>query len=238
MGVAVGSRSERCGAAPCAPRRAVPAVRSPPGRGARPWQRSGRCCACGRRRCRTIWLSPCRKGVAALRLREHVTVRGGRVRSFGGGRWRAPARPHLPRAGRAARGAERGKAGARLLSPLSPSLPAAASPPPSLHTPLVVLPPPLGCSAGNPVVLSCGGGVWGACGVFLVLRAAGARLSRAQETGEALCWLAKAGSSGRRGHACLKQPPAALGTWSSGPGGCAQVTLRRNRTIIQLCLHH
>lgn len=158
------ARSERCGAARCAPRRAVPALRSPPGRGARPWQRSGRCCACGRRRCRTIWLSPCRKGVAALRLPEHVTMRGGRVRSRGGGRRRAPARPHLPRAGRAARGAERGKAGASPHSPslpLTPLSPAAASPPPSLHTPLVVLPRPLGCSAGNPVVFSCGGGVWG-----------------------------------------------------------------------------
>lgn len=152
MGVAVGcgarcgafpavrygaARSPRCGAARwerrgaerCVPRRAVPAVRSPPGRGARPWQRSGRrgCCACGRRRCRTIWLSPCRKGVAALRLLEHVTVRGVRAGSLGGGEQRAPpARPPPP--GRSAR-AERGKAGARIRSPLSPSLSSAPRPP-------------------------------------------------------------------------------------------------------------
>ncbi|KAL2301535.1 hypothetical protein Nmel_010923, partial [Mimus melanotis] len=30
-------------------------------------------------------------------------------------------------------------------------------------------------------------------------------------------------SSGRRVHTCLKQPPAALGTWSSGPGGCDEL---------------
>lgn len=63
-----------------------------------------------------------------------------------------------------------------------------------LHAPLVALSNPLGSSSGNHVVSSSGGGVCGACGTFLVLGAAGARLSRAQETGEALSLL---GSEGR-----------------------------------------
>ncbi|XP_053806501.1 transcription initiation factor TFIID subunit 4-like [Vidua chalybeata] len=239
------ARSERRGAARCVPRRAVPAVRSPPGRGARPWQRWGRrgCCACGRRRCRTIWLSPCRKGVGALRLSAHVTVRGGRAGSLGSGERRAPpgsaslaraGRREAPSAGRRARGPSAPRA-PQPLAPLSPSRPsaprspqplaplgpAAASPPPSLHAPLVALPHPLGSCLGilsfPPVVAVFGGRVahswcWGLQG----LGSPGPR----RQVKPSVCWVAKAGSSGRRVHACLKQPPAALGTWSSGPGGC------------------
>ncbi|XP_077038388.1 uncharacterized protein LOC129123892 [Agelaius phoeniceus] len=236
------ARSERRGAARCVPRRAVPAVRSPPGRGARPWQRWGRrgCCACGRRRCRTIWLSPCRKGVTALRLQEHVTERGGRAGFLGDGERRAPPAPPAPRgpSGARRRAREGGREAIQPLIPLSPSLPSLPSAPRSphcpqprgrlaplsLHAPLVALPHPLGSSSGNHVVSSSGGGVWGRvahswCWGFQRLGSPGPR----RQLKPSVCWVAKAGSSGRRVHACLKQPPAALGTWSSGPGGCGLV---------------
>ncbi|XP_027549999.1 uncharacterized protein LOC113972788 [Neopelma chrysocephalum] len=115
----------------------------------------------------------------------------------------------------------------------APSLSSALRPPrrlpPSLHAPPVPLPRPLSSGAGK----SCeflqwwrewrGGGrvahpwFWG-------LQGLGFPRPRRQVK-PSVCGLAKAGSSGRRGHACLKrpergQPPAALGTWSSGPGGC------------------
>ncbi|XP_032552592.1 uncharacterized protein LOC116791050 [Chiroxiphia lanceolata] len=122
----------------------------------------------------------------------------------------------------------------RPLCPLTLFSPAAASPPPSLPpslpsslpTPLVPLPRPLSAGAGKS---SSGGGsvcVWGrvAHPWYWGLQGLGSPRPRRQVK-PSVCGLAKAGSSGRRGHACLKrpergQPPAALGTWSSGPGGC------------------
>ncbi|XP_027738735.1 uncharacterized protein LOC114057102 [Empidonax traillii] len=166
--------------------------------------------------------------------RRHVTARGGRAAPLAGGGLRAtPARhPRVtPRAGSAARApsALTGPSGPSARSPSAAPRPPRRLPP-SFHTPPVPLPPPLSSSVGK----SCEffqwwrGWRWGGLRVAHPwcwgLQGLGSPRPRRQVK-PSVCGLAKAGSSGRRGHACLKrlergQPPAALGTWSSGPGGC------------------
>ncbi|XP_064927310.1 uncharacterized protein LOC135580042 isoform X3 [Columba livia] len=212
MGVAPGAVA-RCGA-----RRAAVRSRSPTEARRSALAALGRrgCCSCGRRGCRTIWLSPCRKSVAALRLLKHVTVCGGRagsLRAVGGAR-------------RGARDDARARASVpsvpsvlissvpQLLGPLSAllprRLPSLGSASPFCKAPaLAVLSfPPVVARRGDVWHIPGVGGCWGSAPPGLA--------GREYLMGR---FLAQAASSGRRGHACLK-PPATLGTWSTGPGGC------------------
>lgn len=214
MGVAPGAVA-RCGA-----RRAAVRSRSPTEARRSALAALGRrgCCSCGRRGCRTIWLSPCRKSVAALRLLKHVTVCGGRagsLRAVGGARRGArddararasvPSVPSVPIS-----------SVTQLLGPLSAllprRLPSVGSASPFCKAPaLAVLSfPPVVARRGDVWHIPGVGGCWGSAPPGLA--------GREYLMGR---FLAQAASSGRRGHACLK-PPATLGTWSTGPGGCGE----------------